>query len=169
MLSQQSDSSHLTSLHLSSKNTKSLNLTIYYYLYHVYFPAYALSSNYNFEPGFGSGYDTMQQAVIAVDGEDAQYSDIEKDLIRALAHRSSAESKAAVNPAEMFFGKLDPLSILVPVYRVSGGNLAKASVSQTLRFALSRVGAARVGGSQWFWTQSGQGLRSGHHSVACPT
>lgn len=68
--------------------------------------AYGLSSNYNFEPGFGSGFDPIQAAVAKVDVEDSPYSELERDLIHAMATRSSAESKAAIDPAKFMFGEL---------------------------------------------------------------
>lgn len=68
--------------------------------------AYGLSSNYNFEPGFGSGFDSIQAAVAKVDVEDSPYSELERDLIHAMATRSSAESKAAIDPAKFMFGEL---------------------------------------------------------------
>ena len=68
-------------------------------------PAYGLSSNYNFEPGFGSGFDYIQAAVAMIGREGSPYSELERDLIHALATRSSAEAKAAINPAHMNFGE----------------------------------------------------------------
>lgn len=70
--------------------------------------AYSLSSNYNFPPGLGSGFDAIQAAIsgIKTAGKGA-YTELEEDLIRALAVRSSAESRAAINPAEMFLGTLN--------------------------------------------------------------
>ena len=41
--------------------------------------AYCVSSNYNWAPGLGSGYDAIQQAVNLKDG----CTDLEKDLIDA--------------------------------------------------------------------------------------
>lgn len=76
------------SLHLHSRHT-----------------AYALSSNYNFPPGFGSGYDAIQAASTGIAAAtEGAYTQLEEDLINALAVRSSAETKAAVNLAEMFLG-----------------------------------------------------------------
>lgn len=78
------------------------------YLFHSSFgaAAYALSSNYNFEPGFGSGFDPIQAAVAKVDAEGSPYSELERDLIHAMTTRSSAESKAAVDPSKFMFGEL---------------------------------------------------------------
>ena len=69
--------------------------------------AYALGSNYNFEPGFGSGFDPIQAAVAKVGAEGSPYSELERDLIHAMATRSSAESKAAIDPAKFMFGELE--------------------------------------------------------------
>lgn len=66
-----------------------------------------MSSNYNFPPGFASGFDPIQRALAMITADkdlDCEYSDLERDLIEALATRSSAESKAAADPAEMIFG-----------------------------------------------------------------
>lgn len=73
--------------------------------------AYGLSSNYNFEPGFGSGFDPIQTAVAKVDAEGSPYSELERDLIHAMATRSSAESKAAVDPAKLMFGELSVIGV----------------------------------------------------------
>lgn len=74
--------------------------------------AYSLSSNYNFPPGLGSGFDAIQAAIsgIKTAGKGA-YTELEEDLIRALAVRSSAESRAAINPAEMFLGNPPELNL----------------------------------------------------------
>lgn len=37
--------------------------------------------------------------------EGSNYTELERDLIEALATRSSAESKAAVDPANFYFGE----------------------------------------------------------------
>lgn len=69
--------------------------------------AYAVSSNYNFPPGFASGFDSIQTALAMITtGKDldCEYSGLERDLIEALATRSSAETKATADPAEMNFG-----------------------------------------------------------------
>lgn len=72
------------------------------------FPAYALSSSYNLPIGLGCGYDSIQAAIAGFEkADEGVYSELETDLIYALAARSSAESKAAMNPAEMNFGKVD--------------------------------------------------------------
>ena len=90
--------------------------TVYLPLYgaSTYLPigaAYGLSSNYNFEPGFGSGFDPIQTAVAKVDAEGSPYSELERDLIHAMATRSSAESKAAVDPAKLMFGELSVIGV----------------------------------------------------------
>lgn len=68
-----------------------------------------MSSNYNFPPGFSSGFDPIQRALEIVQTEGSKYSELEIDLIEALATRSSAESKAAVDPAQMNFGEMQEL------------------------------------------------------------
>ncbi|MBL6891837.1 MAG: hypothetical protein ISR22_07315 [Candidatus Poseidoniaceae archaeon] len=50
--------------------------------------AYCVSSNYNWSPGLGSGHDYIQTAITLKDG----CSELEKDLIDALAQRHSAEA-----------------------------------------------------------------------------
>merc|ERR1711879_320102 len=62
--------------------------------------AYCLSSSYNWPPGLGCGYDTIQRAV-ALSGK---VTPLEADLINALAERSSLEAKQAVDPTKMNFG-----------------------------------------------------------------
>lgn len=70
------------------------------------FPAYASSSSYNLPIGLGCGYDSIQAAIAGLEeAEEGVYSKLEKDLIYALAARSTAESKAAMNPADMNFGR----------------------------------------------------------------
>ena len=68
--------------------------------------AYSLSSNYNYPPGFGSGYDAIQAAIQRLGSQEIMYSELERDLIFALASRSSSEAKAAIDPAAMFFGEM---------------------------------------------------------------
>ena len=62
--------------------------------------AYCVSSNYNWAPGLGSGYDAIQQAVNLKDG----CTDLEKDLIDALSQRHSKEARDQANPAELNMG-----------------------------------------------------------------
>ena len=67
--------------------------------------AHAGSSNYNCPPGSASGFDPIQRALAIVQAEGSKSSELEVDLIEAMATRSSAESKAAFNPREMNFGE----------------------------------------------------------------
>ncbi|CAM9781967.1 unnamed protein product [Ascophyllum nodosum] len=95
--------------------------------------AYSLSSNYNFPPGFGSGYDTIQEAVRRLDAQDIPYSELERDLIYALATRSSAESKAAIDPGTLFFGNAPELNAkysdeMTKVYKKHPGDLDVAAL-----------------------------------------
>ena len=55
--------------------------------------AYCVSSSYNWPPGLGSGHDPIQQAVSLKDG----CTELEKDLIDALAQRHSAEARDAAD------------------------------------------------------------------------
>lgn len=68
--------------------------------------AYCLSSNYNFPPGLGSGFDAIQAAMANVHTDGAKFSELEKDLIEALAVRSSQETRDAVDMATMFLGTI---------------------------------------------------------------
>jgi hypothetical protein len=65
--------------------------------------AYGVSSNYNWPPGLGSGHDAIQLAV----GLKDKVSDLEKDLIDALAARHSAEARDAADPTKLSMGN-DP-------------------------------------------------------------
>ena len=56
--------------------------------------AYCVSSNYNWTPGLGSGYDPIQQAISLKAGCSA----LEQDLIDALAQRHSEEARDAADP-----------------------------------------------------------------------
>ena len=62
--------------------------------------ALAIGPHYNFIPGLGSGYPAISAAMEKLDS----VTELEKDLIRALATRSSKESHEKVNPDEFFFG-----------------------------------------------------------------
>ncbi|CAM9337195.1 unnamed protein product, partial [Hapterophycus canaliculatus] len=67
--------------------------------------AYAGSSNYNNPAGLFSGFDSIQLALEMIQtDEGGSYSELERDLIEAMATRSSAESKAAVDPTKMALG-----------------------------------------------------------------
>lgn len=69
--------------------------------------AYSLSSSYNWPPGLGSGHDSIQAAVSAKQG----LSELEQDLIDALAQRHSAEAKASANPAALAMGNDPALNV----------------------------------------------------------
>eukprot|EP00752_Nemacystus_decipiens_P005024 g4564.t1 len=72
--------------------------------------ALAGSSNYNFPTGRSSGFDPIQRALEIAQAKASKFSELEMDLIEAMATRSSAESKAAFNPAEMNFGNTPELN-----------------------------------------------------------
>jgi len=65
--------------------------------------AYSLSSSYNWPPGLGSGHDSCE----AANGLKEGLSELEVDLIEALATRHSAEAKASAAPAQLKMGN-DP-------------------------------------------------------------
>lgn len=73
--------------------------------YMVAHTAYAVSSNYNFLPGLSSGFEPIQHALQMIQAEGSKYSELEVDLVEAMATRSSAESKAAMDPTHMNFGE----------------------------------------------------------------
>eukprot|EP00903_Cladosiphon_okamuranus_P011990 g11259.t1 len=73
--------------------------------------AHAVGSNYNFPPGFSNGFDSIQHALKIVQTQGSKFSELEIDLIEAMTARSSAESKAAFNPAEMNFGNTPELNL----------------------------------------------------------
>lgn len=92
-------------------------------MYHRSFPlisrlascaAHAVSSNYNSPLGISSGFDPIQRALEIVQTDRSKFSELEIDLIEAMATRSSAESKDAFNPAEMNFGEPYKLSPTAP-------------------------------------------------------
>ncbi|CAM9209249.1 unnamed protein product [Scytosiphon promiscuus] len=73
--------------------------------------AYAGSSNYNNPAGLSSGFDPIQIALkIVQTDKGGSYSELERDLIEAMATRSSAESKAAADPTKMAFGNTPELN-----------------------------------------------------------
>ena len=53
--------------------------------------AYCVSSNYNWTPGLGSGYDPIQMALSVKES----CTELEQDLIEALAERHSEEARDA--------------------------------------------------------------------------
>ena len=68
--------------------------------------AYGVSSNYNWPPGLGSGFDAISAAVGLKEG----LTDLEVDLIDALATRHSEEAKNGANPAALSMGNLPELN-----------------------------------------------------------
>ena len=96
--------------------------------------AYALSSSYNWPPGLGSGHDAIQAgvALLAAEGAPA-YSELEVDLINALATRHSAEARDAANPAALNMGNDPALNgkfaeAMAPLYIKYSGNLDVAAI-----------------------------------------
>ena len=91
--------------------------------------AYCVSSNYNWAPGLGSGYDAIQQAVNLKDG----CTDLEKDLIDALSQRHSEEARDQANPAELNMGNSPELNLafaeaMAPIYQKYTGDLDVAAI-----------------------------------------
>ena len=91
--------------------------------------AYCVSSNYNWAPGLGSGYDAIQQAVNLKDG----CTDLEKDLIDALSQRHSKEARDQANPAELNMGNSPELNLafaeaMAPIYQKYSGDLDVAAI-----------------------------------------
>jgi len=68
--------------------------------------AYGVSSNYNWPPGLGSGYDAIQQALTLRD----KVSRFEVDMIEALAKRSSEATRDAADPAALSMGNTPELN-----------------------------------------------------------
>ena len=86
--------------------------------------AYCVSSNYNWAPGLGSGYDAIQQALSVMD----HCTELEKDLIRALSKRHSKEARDSADPAVLNMGNSPELNIafaeeMAPLYEKYRGNL----------------------------------------------
>lgn len=69
--------------------------------------AYSVSSSYNWSPGLGCGYDHIQKAVALKD----KCNDLEKDLIDALATRSTKEARDAADPTKLSFGNPPELNV----------------------------------------------------------
>ena len=91
--------------------------------------AYCVSSNYNWSPGLGSGHDSIQQAVSLKAG----CTELEQDLIDALAQRHSAEARDAADPSVLNMGNDPELNVafaeaMEPLYRKYSGNLDVAAV-----------------------------------------
>jgi tetratricopeptide (TPR) repeat protein len=70
--------------------------------------AYSVSSTYNWSPGLGCGYDAIQAAV----GLKDKVSELEKDLIDALATRSTKEARDGADPTKLNFGNSPELNVL---------------------------------------------------------
>ena len=86
--------------------------------------AYCLSSNYNWSPGLGSGHDPIQQAISLKD----KCTELEQDLINALAERHSEEARDAADPSVLNMGNSPELNIafadaMAPLYEKYRGNL----------------------------------------------
>ena len=86
--------------------------------------AYCLSSNYNWTPGLGSGYDPIQQAISLKN----TCSELEQDLINALAERHSEEARDGADPSVLNMGNSLELNIafadaMAPLYEKYEGNL----------------------------------------------
>ena len=86
--------------------------------------AYCVSSNYNWAPGLGSGHDSIQTAVSLKDG----CTELEQDLIDALAQRHSAEARDAADPSVLNMGNSPELNVafaeaMAPLYEKYSGNL----------------------------------------------
>ncbi|MDC3310578.1 hypothetical protein OAV45_04035 [Candidatus Poseidoniales archaeon] len=86
--------------------------------------AYCVSSNYNWAPGLGSGHDHIQKAITLKDG----CSELEKDLIDALAERHSEEARDAADPSVLNMGNSPELNVafahaMAPLYEKYSGNL----------------------------------------------
>jgi tetratricopeptide (TPR) repeat protein len=91
--------------------------------------AYCVSSSYNWSPGLGSGHDAIQAAVALKEG----LTDLEKDLIDALAQRHSAEARDGANPAALSMGNKPELNVafagaMAPLYEKYKGDLDVASI-----------------------------------------
>ncbi|MGB0284830.1 MAG: hypothetical protein ACPGGI_07345, partial [Candidatus Poseidoniaceae archaeon] len=91
--------------------------------------AYCLSSNYNWAPGLGSGYDAIQQALKVMD----HCSEVEQDLIRALSTRHTQEARDGADPTVLNMGNLPELNVafaeaMAPLYEKYAGNLAVTAI-----------------------------------------
>jgi len=91
--------------------------------------AYCLSSNYNWSPGLGSGHDPIQQAMSLRD----KCTELEQDLINALAERHSEEARDAADPSVLNMGNSSELNIafaeaMAPLYEKYSGNLDVTAV-----------------------------------------
>ena len=86
--------------------------------------AYCVSSNYNWTPGLGSGYDPIQMALSVKES----CTELERDLIEALAERHSEEARDAADPSVLNMGNSPELNVafaeaMAPLYEKYRGNL----------------------------------------------
>tara|TARA_B100000900_G_scaffold113475_1_gene94971 strand:- start:12346 stop:14106 length:1761 start_codon:yes stop_codon:yes gene_type:complete len=86
--------------------------------------AYCVSSNYNWAPGLGSGYDAIQQG-LAVMGH---CTELEQDLITALSKRHTKEARDSADPSVLNMGNSPELNIafaeaMAPIYEKYKGDL----------------------------------------------
>ena len=86
--------------------------------------AYCVSSNYNWTPGLGSGYDAITEAMKKKD----KCTELEQDLINALAERHSKEARDNADPSKLEMGNSPELNIafanaMAPLYDKYKGNL----------------------------------------------
>ena len=86
--------------------------------------AYCVSSNYNWAPGLGSGYDAIQQAV----ARKGHCTEMEQDLIDALATRHSEEARDGMDPSVLNMGNSPELNqafadAMAPLHEKYAGDL----------------------------------------------
>ena len=91
--------------------------------------AYCVSSNYNWTPGLGSGYDPIQKAISLMEG----CSEMECDLIDALSKRHSKEARDGADPSVLNMGNSAELNeafaeAMAPLYEKYEGNLDVTSI-----------------------------------------
>ena len=86
--------------------------------------AYCVSSNYNWAPGLGSGHDAIQQAV----ARKGHCTEMEQDLIDALATRHSEEARDGMDPSVLNMGNSPELNqafadAMAPLHEKYAGDL----------------------------------------------
>ncbi len=86
--------------------------------------AYCVSSNYNWAPGLGSGYDAIQQGLSVM----GHCTELEQDLITALSMRHTKEARDSADPSALNMGNSPELNIafaeaMAPIYEKYKGNL----------------------------------------------
>ena len=91
--------------------------------------AYCLSSSYNWAPGLGSGYDSIQLALANKDG----CTELETDLIDALSLRHTKEARDQMDPTVLNMGNTPELNAafavaMKPLYEKYAGDLDVASI-----------------------------------------